>query len=321
MALLSVIIPAYNEELNIAHTTEVLSSILQREKIAYELLFVSDGSADKTFALIEGEAARDSRVRGLQFSRNFGKEAAIFAGLEFARGDCCVVIDCDLQHPPETIPKMYRLWEQGYQIVEGVKANRGKEKLSYKLSAGLFYRLLSKLTKVEMADTSDFKLLDRKVVEVLNALPERNTFFRALSFWTGFRSIAVEYEVAERAYGSSKWSMKGLMKYAVSNITAFSSAPLQLVTGLGVLLLAITVVLGIQTLVRYFLHRAVEGFTTVILLVLLIGGVLMMSLGIIGYYIAKIYEEVKGRPRYIVGQMTDNLYRPDEKEKKEEEDE
>ena len=151
------------------------------------------------------------------------------------------------------------------------------------------------------------------MVEVLNALPERNTFFRALSFWTGFRSISVEYEVAERAYGSSKWSVKGLMKYAVSNITAFSSAPLQLVTGLGILLLVIMVVLGIQTLVRYFLHQAVEGFTTVILLLLLIGGILMMSLGIIGYYIAKIYEEVKGRPRYIVGQMTENLCGRNEK--------
>ncbi len=313
MALLSVIIPAYNEEMNIAHTTEALSSILQREKIDYELLFVSDGSADGTFSLIEAEAARDNRVKGLQFSRNFGKEAAIFAGLRFAGGDCCVVIDCDLQHPPETIPKMYRLWEQGYQVVEGVKASRGKEKLSYKLSAGLFYRLLSRLSRVEMANTSDFKLLDRRVVEVLNALPERNTFFRALSFWTGFRSISVEYEVAERAYGSSKWSVKGLMKYAVSNITAFSSAPLQLVTGLGILLLVIMVVLGIQTLVRYFLHQAVEGFTTVILLLLLIGGILMMSLGIIGYYIAKIYEEVKGRPRYIVGQMTENLCGRNEK--------
>lgn len=312
MALLSVVIPAYNEEPNIPNTAAVLSGILQREQIPYELLFISDGSKDRTFERIQEEAARDSRIKGLEFSRNFGKEAAIFAGLRMARGDCCVVMDCDLQHPPETIPQMYRLWEQGYEVVEGVKASRGKEKLSYKLSAGLFYKLLSKLSHVEMTASSDFKLIDRKVIDVLNRLPERNTFFRALSFWTGFRSVAVEYEVRERIYGRSKWSMRGLIQYAFSNITSFSSAPLQLVTGLGIFLLIISVVLGIQTLVKYFLQQAVEGFTTVILLLLLIGGILMMSLGIIGYYLAKIYEEVKGRPRYIVGRMTDNMTRPED---------
>ncbi len=308
MALLSVVIPSYNEESNIRHTAEVLSAILQREQIAYELLFISDGSKDQTFPLIRSVAEEDDRVRGVQFSRNFGKEAAIFAGIRLAKGDCCVVIDCDLQHPPETIPVMYKLWEQGYEVVEGIKKSRGKEKWTYKVSSGLFYKLLGKLTGVEMSDTSDFKLLDRKVMDVLSALPERNTFFRALSFWTGFRSARVEYEVAERQYGESKWSLKGLWKYAVSNITSFSSAPMQLVTGLGVLLLILSVVLGIQTLIKYFSHQAVEGFTTVILLLLIIGGVLMMSLGIIGYYIAKIYDEVKGRPRYIIGEITDNLH-------------
>ena len=205
---------------------------------------------------------------------------------------------------------MYRLWEQGYEVVEGIKSSRGREKLSYKLSSGVFYKLLGKLTGVDMSDSSDFKLLDRKVVDVLNSLPERNTFFRALSFWAGFRSTRVEYEVAERKYGQSKWSLKGLWKYAVSNITSFSSAPMQLVTGLGILLLILSVVLGVQTLVKYFTHQAVEGFTTVILLLLIIGGVLMMSLGIIGYYISKIYDEVKGRPRYIIGDITDNLHIP-----------
>lgn len=308
MALLSIVIPSYNEESNIRHTAEVLSALLQREQIDYELLFVSDGSKDQTFPLIRRLAEEDGRVRGVQFSRNFGKEAAIFAGLRLAKGDCCVVMDCDLQHPPETIPVMYKLWEDGYEVVEGIKKSRGKERWTYKLSTGVFYKLLGRLTGVEMSDTSDFKLLDRKVMDVLSALPERNTFFRALSFWTGFRSTRVEYEVAERRYGESKWSLKGLWKYAVSNITSFSSAPMQLVTGLGVLLLILSVVLGVQTLIRYFSHQAVEGFTTVILLLLIIGGVLMMSLGIIGYYIAKIYDEVKGRPRYIIGDITDNLH-------------
>lgn len=306
MPLLSVIIPSYNEELNIKNTVKVLSDILQRENIEYELLFVSDGSKDQTFPLIQEASLQDFRIKGIQFSRNFGKESAIFAGLHLASGDCCVVIDCDLQHPPETIPKMYRLWEDGYEIIEGIKENRGKEKITYQLSAGLFYRILSRMTKVEMADTSDFKLLDRKVVDILVNLPERNTFFRALSFWTGFRSTTIEYQVADRAFGNTKWSFRGLVKYAVSNITAFSSAPLQLVTGLGGVLLIVSVILGIQTLVKYFTNRAVEGFTTVILLLLIIGGALMISLGIIGFYISKIYEEVKGRPRYIIAQKTKN---------------
>lgn len=307
MALLSVVIPAYNEESNIANTVSVISEVLRQTGTDYELLFVSDGSKDGTFDAIRREAARDPRVKGLQFSRNFGKEAAIFAGLDHARGDCCVVMDCDLQHPPALIPRMLALWREGYEVVEGVKKSRGAEKRGYKLSAGLFYRVLSRLTRVEMADTSDFKLLDRKVVEVLTALPERNTFFRALSFWAGFRSTRLEYEVAPRAYGKSKWSAGGLMKYAVSNVTSFSSAPLQLVTGLGLVLLVVSLVLGVQTLVRYFIGQAVEGFTTVILLLLLIGGALMISLGIIGHYIARIYEEVKGRPRYIVQDRTENL--------------
>ena len=141
MALLSVIIPSFNEESNIRNTVDTLSAVLQREHIAYELLFVSDGSKDQTFPLIRSASLQDNRVRGVQFSRNFGKEAAIFAGLRLAEGDCCVVIDCDLQHPPETIPRMYRLWEQGYEVVEGIKSSRGREKLSYKLSSGVFYKL------------------------------------------------------------------------------------------------------------------------------------------------------------------------------------
>ena len=189
MALLSVIIPSFNEESNIRNTVDTLSAVLQREHIAYELLFVSDGSKDQTFPLIRSASLQDNRVRGVQFSRNFGKEAAIFAGLRLAEGDCCVVIDCDLQHPPETIPRMYRLWEQGYEVVEGIKSSRGREKLSYKLSSGVFYKLLGKLTGVDMSDSSDFKLLDRKVVDVLNSLPERNTFFRALSFWAEVRPV------------------------------------------------------------------------------------------------------------------------------------
>lgn len=307
MALLSVIIPSYNEEENIDNTVAVLSETLQSAEIQYELLFVSDGSTDGTYAKIQAASVRDGRVKGIEFSRNFGKEASIFAGLDMARGDACVVMDCDLQHPPKTIVQMYRLWEQGYEVVEGMKSDRGRESVFHKILAGTFYRIMTQIIKIDMSASSDFKLLDRKVVNVLTGLKERNTFFRALSFWAGFRKTSVEYEVQERAYGKTKWSLASLFRYAVMNTTSFSTLPLQFITMLGMAMIGFSLILGIQTLIKYGMGTAVEGFTTVILLLLIIGGCIMVSLGIIGHYLARIYEEVKGRPRYIVRTMTDNI--------------
>ena len=305
--LLSIVLPAYNEEQNISNTAEVLGELLAGESIEYELIFISDGSGDATFQEIQKAAEKDSRVKGAEFSRNFGKEAAIFAGLELTSGDAVVVMDCDLQHPPEVIPQMWKLWQNGAEVVEGIKESRGKESLAHKLSAGLFYRIMSRLIKMDMNASSDFKLLDRKVVDVLLRLPERNTFFRALSFWTGFRREYVSYEVRERQFGESKWSSLSLMKYAVTNATSFSTLPLQLVTVMGVLSILFSMVLFVQTLVRYLSGTAVEGFTTVLLLILVIGGLLMLSLGIIGHYIARIYEEVKGRPKYIISRTIGDI--------------
>lgn len=305
MALLSIVLPAYNEEENIANTAGVLAGLLEENKIDYELVFISDGSRDGTFSEIQKAAAENPRIRGAEFSRNFGKEPAIFAGLEMARGNAVIVMDCDLQHPPQIIPQMWKLWLEGAEVVEGIKESRGKESLGYKLSAGLFYKIMSRLIKMDMSASSDFKLLDRKVVDVLLTLPERNTFFRALSFWVGFRTETVSYEVQERQYGKSKWSFFSLMKYAVTNATSFSTLPLQMVTVMGLAAILFSVVLFIQTLVKYLSGTAVEGFTTVILLILIIGGFLMLSLGIIGHYIARIYEEVKGRPKYIISRTTE----------------
>lgn len=308
MALLSIVLPAYNEEQNIANTAKTLSDLLTENGIEYELVFVSDGSRDATFSEIEKAAAADSRVKGVEFSRNFGKEAGIFAGLELARGDAVVVMDCDLQHPPQTVLEMWKLWQAGAEVVEGIKTSRGKESLAHRFFAGAFYRIMSALIKIDMDASSDFKLLDRRVVDVLLALPERNTFFRALSFWTGFRTEAVCYDVQERQFGQSKWSFWSLLKYAVSNATSFSTLPLQLVTVMGVVSIVFSVILFVQTFVKYLMGTAVEGFTTVILLILIIGGFLMLSLGIIGHYLARIYEEVKGRPRYIIRRTTGSLY-------------
>ena len=303
--MLSIILPAYNEEQNIERTALTISGILEEAEIPFELVFVDDGSMDGTYKEINRLAERDNRIRGAEFSRNFGKEAAIFAGLELAAGDACIVMDCDLQHPPQVIPEMYRLWKEGYEVVEGIKKSRGKENIFHRMFAGMFYGIMSKMMKMDMRSSSDFKLLDRKVVCVLLGLGERNTFFRALSFWAGFRSVKVEYEVQERAFGDSKWSFGSLIKYAVSNVTSFSTVPLQMVTVMGVFSILFSLVLAVQTLVKYVLGTAVEGFTTVILLVLIIGGVIMISLGMIGHYLARIYEEVKGRPRYIIRRTTD----------------
>ncbi len=301
--MLSVILPSYNEEKMIAKATARMAEILQPEKIDYELLFIDDGSRDGTWAQINEAAGKDSHVVGVHFSRNFGKEAAMFAGLEQARGDCCVVIDCDLQHPPEKIVEMYRLWEQGYEVVEGIKEDRGEESGLHKFAANSFYGLISKATGMDMSSSSDFKLLDRKVVDTLNSLPERNVFFRALSFWVGYKKTSVSYCVQERTEGVSKWSTKSLIKYALTNISSFSSAPLHIVTVLGFIMLAVAFVLGIIALVQKISGVALGGFTTVILLLLFSASVIMISLGIIGYYIARIYDEIKGRPRYIISRI------------------
>ena len=239
----------------------------------------------------------------------------MLAGLANASGDCCVVMDCDLQHPPETVIEMYRLWEQGYEVVEGVKRSRGKESAMHRASAGMFYKIISRALRIDMSRASDFKLLDRRAVDALLAMPERNTFFRALSSWIGFRSASVEFDVQERTEGESKWSSWSLVQYAIKNIVAFSTVPMQCVTVAGVLVFLMAVLLGIQSLVKYFSGHAVEGFTTVILLILMIGSIIMISLGIIGYYIAKIYEEVKGRPRYLIAKRIGGKEKADQEKK------
>ncbi len=305
MPLLSIVIPAFNEEESLEHVVPALRLALGAHKIDFEVIFIDDGSSDSTYEKIKRQSGAAANVRGYRFSRNFGKEAAIWAGLREARGDCCVVMDCDLQHPPELLPEMFRLWESGYEVVEGVKKRR-EGSLAYKLFSGAFYRVISRLSGLDMHNSSDFKLLSKRVVNELLELKERNAFFRGLSFWVGFNSTKIEYETSARKYGKTKWNFLKLSKYAVNNIAGFSSSPLQLVTGIGIALLAGSAAMMVQSLIRFFSGRALEGFTTVILLLLLIGGGIMISLGIIGVYIAKIYDEVKNRPRYIISETTDD---------------
>lgn len=304
--MLSVIIPAYNEEQMIYKAYTVISGLLCKEKIDFEIIFVNDGSKDRTWDEIVRACKECPAVRAVSFSRNFGKEAAISAGMEYAKGDCCVIIDCDLQHPPETIIAMYHLWQEGYEVVEGIKSSRGKESVFHKIAAKSFYRMISSATGIDMSKASDFKLLDRKVMDVLLRMPEKQVFFRALSSWVGFRSTSVTFDVREREAGETKWSKVSLIKYAVDNITSFSAAPMQIVTAAGIFFLLLSAVLGVQTMVFYWMGKSLEGFTTVIILLLLVGSILMISMGITGYYVSKIYNEIKGRPRYIIARSLNN---------------
>lgn len=303
--MLSIVLPVYNEENNIERAYQAIRDVLAPQNIAFELVFVNDGSKDGSFDVIRklSESVKDANITGLSFSRNFGKEAAIFSGLSYATGDVCAVMDCDLQHPPEALIEMYHLWEQGFEIIEGVKRSRGKENLLYKGFAKLFYKLISKSTGIEMYRSSDFKMLDRKVVNQYIKLEERNIFFRALSSWLGYKSTVVEFDVQERYSGETKWSIRSLVKYAVGSITSFTTAPMQLITAMGFVFFIFAVVLGIQSFVKWVTGYALEGFTTVILLLLIVGSLIMISLGIIGYYLARIYEEIKGRPRSIVREI------------------
>lgn len=302
--MLSIVIPSYNEKDNILVAAKRIGSLMRENDIEYELLFVNDGSKDSTWEKIREAAEIDPNVVGINFSRNFGKESAIFAGLKHATGDACVLIDCDMQHPPETIIDMYKLWKNGdVDVVEGRKSSRGKESFLYKAFCKVFYSSLNKSSGIDMRNASDFKLLDRKVVDALNDMPERLTFFRAMSGWVGFRTENVYFDVAERNSGESKWSVKSLIKYAINSITSFTSAPLHAVTVCGLVMLLVSLVLAVNTLYNKLSGNSLEGFTTVILLQLFTSSIVMISLGVIGYYISKIYEEIKARPRYIVSEV------------------
>lgn len=299
--MITVIMPVFNEGEFIYQNVCTVRDLLSEAGVEHQFLLVDDGSRDNSFAEMTRLADDLGNVSVIQLSRNFGKEAALCAALENASGDAVVVMDSDLQHPPEYIPEMVRLWkEEGYDVVEGVKESRGKESLGSKIAALTFYRTFAKSTGIDIGIASDFKLLDRKVLEAWRQLPEYNTFFRGLSAWVGFRRYALPFKVAPRAGGETKWTFKSLTRLALNSLTAYTAAPLFIVFWLGILMLLAAVVLTVETLVVYFTRHAAPGFSTVILLQLFIGSGIMLSLSVIGMYVAKIYDEVKGRPRYLI---------------------
>jgi polyisoprenyl-phosphate glycosyltransferase len=300
-SFITVLIPVYNEESQICENISIIRKCLTETGMEFMILLIDDGSTDGTWFKLKMLSEEIPGIKALRLSRNFGKEAALCAGLEAAEGDACIIMDADLQHPPTLIPEMIRLWkDEEYEVVEGVKALRGNESIINKFGANLFYNILSKLSGFDVNQASDFKLLDKKVVSAWRSMNERGTFFRGMSAWVGYNRISIPFNVGIRTGGVSKWSLFKLFNLAVKAITSFSSFPLHIVTFMGVFFLAGALMLGIQTLYTKLMGMAYSGFTTVILLLLIIGSSLMISLGVIGTYIARIYEEVKCRPRYII---------------------
>jgi glycosyltransferase involved in cell wall biosynthesis len=299
--VLSVVLPCLNEGSHLEGSLATLAGVLDGLGLAYEIVVVDDGSTDDTWTVLTRAAAMRPQLLALRLSRRFGKEQALAAGLEHARGAAVLVMDGDLQHPPELIPEMVRAWrEEGYEVVEGMKVRRGEEPLVARIGARLFYPLFRRLSGFDLEGASDFKLVDRRVLAAWSRMPEHTLFFRGMSAWLGFRRKAVPFEVAPRAGGSSGWSPLRLLRLGLNGITAFSSAPIHVITFVGMVFGAFAVLLGLHTLYNKFFGSAETGFTTVIVLVLLVGSLVLLGLGVIGLYVSRIYEEVKGRPRYVV---------------------
>jgi glycosyltransferase involved in cell wall biosynthesis len=305
--LISVVAPIFNESGGVDRFVGRLGEVLTAAGLRYELVLVDDGSTDDSWDRVVEQSLLDRRVRGLQLSRNFGKEAAVLAGLEHAAGDAVVVIDSDLQHPPTAIPEMVRRWREGAHVVEAVKRNRTGQGVIGRLGGRLFNRAFTGLTRVDLIDATDFRLLSRPALQSLLRLPEHSSFFRGTSSWIGFRRSTVEIDIDQREGGRTRWTFRSLFRLAVNGITSFTSAPLHLVTLVGLAFAAFAVLLGAQTLIRWLGGGSVEGFPTVILLLLVMGTFVLLGLGVIGEYLARIHEEVRGRPRYLVQERSGTL--------------
>ncbi len=314
LGLLSIVVPAHNEAQGIVHAIDVIVTALASCGMELEVIVVDDGSRDGTFERVTDMSRKDERIKGIRFTRNFGKEAALLAGLRVSAGEAVVTIDSDLQHPPALIPKMVEEWRNGAMVVDAVKRSRESDGPLTRLRAELFNTLLSKLGGINLRHASDFKLLDRLVVDAIaRELPERQRFYRGLADWVGYRHASIPFDVEPRAEGAGKWSLWKLAQLATTAIVSFTSAPLQIVTVLGVLTLGLGVVVGADAVIAWFQGRAVSGFATTIITLLVVGSFIMISLGIIGEYIAKIYDEIKARPAYLVesavGFESDDLLR------------
>jgi len=299
--IISAVIPAYNEHQGISAAVTHIASILNSCDSAWEIIVVDDGSRDETYQQICLLSEAEPRIKGLSLSRNFGKEAAMLAGLAHAKGEAVIIIDADLQHPPSFIPEMVDKWRAGAQIVHLVKRNREDDSVAKKAAAYCINQLITGLGGINVKNSSDFKLLDREIVDIIvHQLPERERFFRGLTSWLGFSEAYIFFDVASRQGDESKWSFLQLLELAITALTSFTSLPLRIVTLLGFATLILGFLVASEALWSLTQGQSVSGFVTIIISLLLIGSFIMISLGIIGEYIAKIYEEVKARPHYLV---------------------
>ncbi len=296
-------IPCFNEQEVIEETlARVRAMCATQPETAFEIICVDDGSRDATLELLRAEQAVDERLRVLSFARNFGHQIAVTAGIDAASGDAVVLIDADLQDPPEAILAMIAKWREGYDVVYGVRGRREGESRFKLTTARAFYRLLNRLSEVPIPlDTGDFRLMSRPVVDALKAMPERHRFVRGMVAWVGFRQYALTYDRAERFAGVSKYPLRKMLRFATDGILSFSARPLQVATGLGLIAAGLSLLGIVYALaMRIFTSSWVEGWTALMIAVLFMGGVQLLSLGVIGEYIARIYDEAKGRPLYLV---------------------
>ena len=304
MKKISLVVPMYYEEKVVNECYKRLTEVLKKlENYEYEIIFVNDGSKDKTLELLEEIAKNDNNVKILSFARNFGHQCAVTAGLKHVSGDAIVIIDADLQDPPELIPDMLKLWEDGNQVIYGKRKTRDGESVFKLLTAKMFYKTLNALSDVDIPkDTGDFRLVDREVVEVINSLPEHNKFLRGLWSWVGFKQIPYEYERKERFAGETKYPLKKMLKLASDGIISFSTKPLKFVGALGMTSIAISAFIMIYAIISFVfkLNNLAPGWTSLMVAITFFAGVQLLSIWIISEYIARIYDESKNRPQYII---------------------
>lgn len=300
----SIVAPVFNEEETVPHFYQRVIAVMEQVGEPFELILVNDGSRDGSFAVMQKLHQQDPRVRVIDFSRNFGHQIAISAGLDHARGDAVVIIDSDLQDPPEVIMQLIAAWKNGAEVVYAQRSKRVGETRFKLVTAAAFYRLIERITAIQIPrDTGDFRLLDRRVVKALVAMREQHRFMRGLSSWVGFRQVAVQYERHERFAGTTKYPLRKMLKFSLDAITSFSHVPLQLATTFGFILAGISLIgILIAVILRIF-TGAIAGQASTLILVLFLGGIQLIFLGIIGEYLGRIYDEVRARPLYIVREV------------------
>lgn len=305
MKKVSVVIPMYYEQEVVDVCYKRVKKVLEelKEKYEHEIIFINDGSKDKTLDILQDIAKVDKNVKIISFSRNFGHQAAVTAGLKYVTGDAIIIIDADLQDPPELIPDMIEKWEQGYEVIYGKRKKRNGESAFKLLTAKAFYTTLNKLSDVDIpGDTGDFRLVDKKVVDVINSLPEHNKFLRGLFSWVGFEQYEYEYERKERYAGKTKYPLKKMLKLASDGIIGFSTKPIKVIGGLGITFVIVSIVILLYFILSKIFGwtNMVKGWTSIMFATTFVGGIVLLSLWIIGEYLVRIYDEAKQRPQYII---------------------